>query len=43
MQEFSQDDYDTIVNDWEEKLERCAAGDQKWGLFTAQKHNKNKH
>jgi len=33
IKEFSQEDYDYIVNGWEAKLVRCAAGDQKWGLF----------
>lgn len=35
MQEFSQEDYDTIVNGWTEKLQRCETGDQRWGLFCA--------
>lgn len=35
MQEFSQEDYDAIVNGWTEKLQRCEAGDQRWGLFFA--------
>ena len=40
MQEFSREDYDAIVDGWKDKLERCAAGDQRWGLFTAEKDNK---
>ncbi|GAQ87277.1 Phosphoethanolamine N-Methyltransferase [Klebsormidium nitens] len=35
--DFSQEDYDYIVAGWEAKLARCAQGEQKWGLFTAQK------
>ncbi|KAM9496104.1 phosphoethanolamine methyltransferase [Clarias gariepinus] len=35
IQEFSQEDYDDIVNGWKEKLQRCEAGDQRWGLFIA--------
>lgn len=37
MEEFSQEDYDAIVNSWTEKLQRCEAGDQRWGLFHATK------
>ncbi|XP_060771121.1 phosphoethanolamine methyltransferase isoform X1 [Neoarius graeffei] len=35
IQEFSQEDYDAIVNGWTEKLQRCEVGDQRWGLFYA--------
>ncbi|XP_017572374.1 phosphoethanolamine methyltransferase isoform X1 [Pygocentrus nattereri] len=35
IQEFSQEDYDAVVNGWTEKLQRCEAGDQRWGLFYA--------
>lgn len=35
VQEFSQEDYDAIVNGWTEKLGRCQLGDQRWGLFYA--------
>ncbi|XP_030622652.1 phosphoethanolamine methyltransferase [Chanos chanos] len=35
IQEFSQEDYDAIVNGWREKLQRCETGDQRWGLFYA--------
>ncbi|TSK45891.1 Phosphoethanolamine N-methyltransferase 3 [Bagarius yarrelli] len=37
IQEFSQEDFDGIVNGWTEKLQRCEAGDQRWGLFYATK------
>ncbi|KAK2890777.1 hypothetical protein Q8A67_013420 [Cirrhinus molitorella] len=37
IKEFSQEDYDTIVNGWTEKLQRCETGDQRWGLFYATK------
>merc|ERR1712137_738323 len=39
--ETSQDDYDDIINGWESKVERCADGDQRWGLFYAKKPNSN--
>jgi phosphoethanolamine N-methyltransferase len=35
--EFSEADYRDLVDGWNGKLERCAAGDQKWGLFYAKK------
>eukprot|EP00245_Coleochaete_scutata_P005613 TRINITY_DN19275_c0_g1_i1.p1 TRINITY_DN19275_c0_g1~~TRINITY_DN19275_c0_g1_i1.p1 ORF type:complete len:522 (+),score=122.12 TRINITY_DN19275_c0_g1_i1:84-1568(+) len=31
--EFSQDDYDHIVEGWEAKVVRCSDGEQKWGVF----------
>jgi phosphoethanolamine N-methyltransferase len=37
IKEFSAEDYDAIVSGWTAKLERCADGQQKWGLFVAQK------
>ncbi|KAK2160634.1 hypothetical protein NP493_1634g00028 [Ridgeia piscesae] len=37
IREFSQADYDAIVNGWKEKLVRCGQGDQRWGLFLAKK------
>jgi phosphoethanolamine N-methyltransferase len=36
-QEFSEADFNYIVDGWQAKLKRCAAGDQAWGLFTAVK------
>jgi len=35
LKEFTMEDYDYIVEDWESKLVRCGAGDQAWGLFHA--------
>uniref|UniRef100_A0AAY5EBT5 phosphoethanolamine N-methyltransferase n=1 Tax=Electrophorus electricus TaxID=8005 RepID=A0AAY5EBT5_ELEEL len=35
IQEFSREDYEAVVNGWTEKLQRCEAGDQRWGLFYA--------
>eukprot|EP01083_Nonionella_stella_P042843 115632_1 len=35
--EFSQHDYDHIVNGWKDKLVRCCEGDQTWGKFCARK------
>jgi len=37
IREFSQKDYDDIVDGWSDKLERVASGDQRWGLFYAVK------
>lgn len=37
LHQFEEHDFDYIVSGWEAKLERCRAGDQKWGLFTATK------
>ncbi|KAM9849925.1 phosphoethanolamine methyltransferase [Aulostomus maculatus] len=37
VEEFSEEDYSTIVDDWREKLERSTCGDQRWGLFHAMK------
>jgi phosphoethanolamine N-methyltransferase len=37
IQEFSEEDYLAIVNGWQDKLQRVAQGDQKWGLFYAEK------
>eukprot|EP01084_Bolivina_argentea_P146063 255861_1 len=35
--EFSQKDYDHIINGWKAKLVRCGEGDQKWGTFCGHK------
>nr|CAB3460814.1 unnamed protein product [Digitaria exilis] len=35
--DFSQEDYDDIVNGWNAKLKRSSAGEQRWGLFIATK------
>lgn len=35
--EFSREDYDHLVEGWHDKLHRCDAGDQRWGLFYAEK------
>ncbi|XP_023633158.1 phosphomethylethanolamine N-methyltransferase-like [Capsella rubella] len=37
IKDFSEDDYNDIVRLWTAKLERTASGEQKWGLFTANK------
>ncbi|XP_077466597.1 phosphoethanolamine methyltransferase isoform X1 [Stigmatopora argus] len=37
IQEFSEEDYNAIVNGWSEKLERSRSGDQRWGLFHARR------
>jgi phosphoethanolamine N-methyltransferase len=37
IKEFSETDHKELVDGWNSKIERCAAGDQKWGLFYAEK------
>lgn len=37
IRETSEKDYHDIVSGWKSKLERCASGDQRWGLFLATK------
>jgi len=37
LKEFSQVDFDAIVDGWNAKIRHCLGGDQKWGLFTASK------
>jgi len=34
---FSHDDYEHLIEGWHGKLERCAKGDQRWGVFRARK------
>jgi hypothetical protein len=36
--DFGEPDYDAVVGGWGDKLRRVAAGEQRWGLFTATKH-----
>ncbi|RUS82646.1 hypothetical protein EGW08_009599 [Elysia chlorotica] len=35
--DFDEDGYNSIVNGWKEKLGRVETGDQRWGLFYAEK------
>ncbi len=37
MMQFSEADFTYILDGWRAKIERCSAGDQAWGLFTATK------
>lgn len=37
LSDFTQEDYDDIVNGWKAKLQRSSAGEQRWGLFIATK------
>ncbi|KAK9830089.1 hypothetical protein WJX72_009725 [[Myrmecia] bisecta] len=37
VKDFSQEDYDAIVNGWQDKLVRVADGEQRWGLFIGTK------
>jgi len=37
LKKFTQQDLDGIMTGWEEKVKRCARGDQRWGFFLAQK------
>jgi phosphoethanolamine N-methyltransferase len=35
--EFSEHDYEAIVSGWQDKLARVGEGEQRWGLFRAEK------
>nr|XP_027208522.1 phosphoethanolamine N-methyltransferase 1-like [Penaeus vannamei] len=35
IQDYSEKDYKEIVDGWRQKLVRCSAGDQAWGMFLA--------
>ncbi|CAH2036136.1 unnamed protein product [Thlaspi arvense] len=37
ISDFSEEDYNDIVGGWKAKLERSTSGEQKWGLFIANK------
>ncbi|XP_063801185.1 uncharacterized protein LOC134969271 isoform X2 [Pseudophryne corroboree] len=37
VESFSEEDYNYIIDGWKEKLHRCNLGDQRWGLFYAEK------
>ncbi|KAJ3702390.1 hypothetical protein LUZ61_006095 [Rhynchospora tenuis] len=37
IEDFSEEDYDAIVNGWKAKLKRSSDGEQLWGLFIATK------
>ncbi|CAH2325008.1 phosphomethylethanolamine N-methyltransferase-like, partial [Pelobates cultripes] len=37
LKSFSEEDYTYIIDGWKEKLHRCSLGDQRWGLFYAEK------
>ncbi|KAM7479643.1 hypothetical protein LguiA_027856 [Lonicera macranthoides] len=37
IQDFSEEDYNDIVGGWKAKLVRSSSGEQRWGLFIAQK------
>ncbi|KAL9982699.1 hypothetical protein ACROYT_G004775 [Oculina patagonica] len=37
LKDFSPEDFEYLVEDWETKIQRCGNGDQKWGLFHAKK------
>ncbi|KAG2469289.1 PEAM3 methyltransferase, partial [Polypterus senegalus] len=36
IEEFLEEDYNDIIQGWNEKLKRCELGDQRWGLFYAE-------
>ncbi|KAM7267060.1 hypothetical protein ACFE04_009226 [Oxalis oulophora] len=38
IQDFSEDDYNDIVGGWNAKLVRSSSGEQRWGLFIAEKN-----
>lgn len=35
VSQMSEEDYEEVVSSWRSKLDRVAAGEQKWGLFRA--------
>lgn len=37
LEEFSEEDYNALVNGWREKVTRATAGEQRWGIFFAKK------
>lgn len=37
IQDFSQKDYDELMDGWKIKVVRCSDGEQGWGLFKARK------
>ncbi|XP_026543352.1 phosphomethylethanolamine N-methyltransferase-like [Notechis scutatus] len=37
IKEFSEEEFESMASSWRAKLQRCAAGDQRWGVFLAQK------
>ncbi|XP_018115131.1 phosphoethanolamine methyltransferase [provisional] S homeolog isoform X1 [Xenopus laevis] len=37
IENFSEEDYKYIIDGWKEKQHRCSLGDQRWGLFYAEK------
>ena len=37
IEEFSEKDFDYIVDGWNDKIKRCSDGDQNWGYFVAKK------
>ncbi|KAM4617374.1 uncharacterized protein O3C94_021407 isoform 2-T2 [Discoglossus pictus] len=37
VKNFTEEDYNYIIEGWNEKLHRCSLGDQRWGLFYAEK------
>lgn len=37
VSDLSQEDYDVIVGGWREKLDRVRFGEQRWGVFMANK------
>ncbi|KAL4613037.1 phosphoethanolamine N-methyltransferase 3-like [Arapaima gigas] len=38
IEEFSEEDYNAVVTGWREKLQRSEMGDQRWGLFYAERN-----
>ncbi|XP_051901042.1 phosphoethanolamine methyltransferase isoform X2 [Pristis pectinata] len=37
LEDFTDEDYTYLVQGWKEKMSRCVTGDQRWGLFYAEK------
>ncbi|XP_018590166.2 phosphoethanolamine methyltransferase [Scleropages formosus] len=41
IEEFSEEEYNAVVTGWREKLQRCEKGEQRWGLFYAERNGHN--
>ncbi|XP_048883463.1 phosphoethanolamine methyltransferase isoform X2 [Brienomyrus brachyistius] len=41
IQEFSEEEYNTITSGWRLKIQRCERGDHRWGLFYAERNGES--
>lgn len=37
FQKFSESEFESLAESWESKIERSKQGDQRWGIFYAEK------